>query len=81
MKAGTRFVVQYDVSQLSRTFMRSECHQRSQCHLLVESMPPAEHMDELVSYFEHTYIGPTKDIKEKTLAIPSDVAIFHMHEQ
>ena len=24
--------------------------------LLVESMPPAEHMDELVSYFEHTYI-------------------------
>ena len=24
--------------------------------LLVESMPPAEHMDELVSYFEHTNI-------------------------
>ena len=24
--------------------------------LLVESMPPAEHMDELVTYFEHTYI-------------------------
>ena len=39
--------------------------------LLVESMPPAERIDELVSYFEHTYIrGHHKKVEATTAAHP-----------